>query len=652
MNPISMKEINDSNELRQTENTENYIERPLETNEKVIARITDGIYRQPGSAIRELMINAYDADATWVSVNTDAPRFSQITIEDNGAGMSANTLVHLLNNIGGSAKRSEQGIELGVTSSEDKTLSPQGRKLIGKLGIGLFSVSQLTYSFQIITKTQGDPYRTIAIVKLKQFSEDGKGDGENDVHNTGTYRAWRELASEKDAHGTTIILNAIKPQARNTLKSKQMWEALIKSCTDESSGVLYAPSFHIGYLGDDELFQQEYSHQKRPWSTSDSSRVFSEMVTTVWAELQKDSNVKLSYIFDNYYQMLWKLALSLPLPYVEKDIFYETLEDDWAYLYKLSNEPRGSAELIDDREEGKTIAELSGIELRQQSNTLPFNVKVDGIELFRPIRYRGLPTTQHVIKKPMIFVGSVREEFLGLSDDIQVGPLDFHAYLLWTPKVAPTEHQGVLVRIHDASGTLFDSTFFNYPISEQTRLRQIVCEIFVDQGLEAALNIDRESFNTAHPHTVYLAQWLHSALRQLATAQKKESQRLRNQVRNEEVSRTQGVYCQIVKSANEHRTQGEGIVPEIRFSAKTTDIPIQQPQEISPNEIVQEFDFYMIVKDIPAAEDWKPSPEGLGKLREIAKVLSVYGLFDDLNKSEQTNLLASILGILEADRIG
>ena len=36
----------------------------LATDEKVIARITDGIYRQPGSAIRELLANAYDADAT------------------------------------------------------------------------------------------------------------------------------------------------------------------------------------------------------------------------------------------------------------------------------------------------------------------------------------------------------------------------------------------------------------------------------------------------------------------------------------------------------------------------------------------------------------------------------------------------------------
>ena len=56
----------------------------LRTDERVIARITDGIYRQPASALRELLSNAYDAEATRVIVTTDAPRFSRLIIEDNG----------------------------------------------------------------------------------------------------------------------------------------------------------------------------------------------------------------------------------------------------------------------------------------------------------------------------------------------------------------------------------------------------------------------------------------------------------------------------------------------------------------------------------------------------------------------------------------
>ncbi|MCE9527881.1 MAG: hypothetical protein K8R36_17705, partial [Planctomycetales bacterium] len=52
----------------------------LSTSDRVLRRVTDGIYRQPWSAIRELISNAYDADATEVLIETDAPRFDRIVI--------------------------------------------------------------------------------------------------------------------------------------------------------------------------------------------------------------------------------------------------------------------------------------------------------------------------------------------------------------------------------------------------------------------------------------------------------------------------------------------------------------------------------------------------------------------------------------------
>src|SRR5215467_13424409 len=108
----------------------------LQTNEQVIARVTDGIYRQPASALRELISNAYDADATRVVIKTDRPRFQRIIVEDDGLGMSPDVLAYLLRHIGGSAKRSSIGAGLGVTSQNDPLRSPGGRRLIGKIGIG------------------------------------------------------------------------------------------------------------------------------------------------------------------------------------------------------------------------------------------------------------------------------------------------------------------------------------------------------------------------------------------------------------------------------------------------------------------------------------------------------------------------------------
>ena len=98
---------------------------------------------------------------------------------------------------------------------------------------------------------------------------------------------------------------------------------------------------------------------------------------------------------------------------------------------------------------------------------------IDDLQLARPLVFADLPSTSHAVKKPILFVGRCREEFDGIPRELTGGPLEFEVYLLWAPKIAPTEHQGVLVRVHGSSGTLFDPTFMRYQVSEQTRLRQI-----------------------------------------------------------------------------------------------------------------------------------------------------------------------------------
>ena len=162
-----------------------------------------------------------------------------------------------------------------------------------------------------------------------------------------------------------------------------------------------------------------------------------------------------------------------------------------------------------------------------------FDVFIDDLKLARPIRFRNLPITEHALKHPLVFIGKCEENFSKIEPELSGGPLQFEAYLFWTPKIAPTEHQGSLIRIHGSSGTLFDPTFMRYQVSELTRLRQTTCEIFVSEGLEGALNIDRKSFNNAHPHAVYITKWLHGALRQLATTQKKAASEVRDHTREE-----------------------------------------------------------------------------------------------------------------------
>jgi hypothetical protein len=196
--------------IRASEKSRSPVETMLATDERVLARITDGIYRQPSSALRELISNAYDADATEVVIQTDAPRFAQISIRDDGQGLSPEVLEHLVKHIGGSVKRSDEGQELGVTAKTNRDQSPRGRQLIGKLGIGLFSVAQFTRHFLIITKTEGDKHRTVADITLGSVGGQQKllplkNGGPREIE-TGHARIWREHTTDHTSHGTESIL--------------------------------------------------------------------------------------------------------------------------------------------------------------------------------------------------------------------------------------------------------------------------------------------------------------------------------------------------------------------------------------------------------------------------------------------------------------
>nr|SPS05553.1 conserved protein of unknown function [Candidatus Nitrotoga fabula] len=628
---------------------EHCISTKLMTDERIIARVTDGIYRQPASAIRELISNAYDADATRVVINTDAPRFNRISVEDNGHGMSPEAITHLLYHIGGSAKRSGIGHNLGITAPADPTKSPNGRKLIGKIGIGLFSVSQLTHTFQIITKVKGDDFRTIATVALKQYLDDEvmspTANGQQEFE-SGKVNIWREKALDKGAHGTTIVLTTIRPQARDILRSWEIWSAIEQSESNHDPNdhqVLEPPRFHIGRVnGQDSDLLQKTSGQYSsvPWTEHDEpEEAFKKLVQGVWDEIGlSNPNPQLDRIFDYYLRMVWQLSLAIPLPYIEEHIF-DMPQEEWAEIFMLANSTKGSAKQITP-EKDKKIRNIQ--DFSDSSNAFgQFDVYFDNLKLFRPIKFKNLPTTSHALKKPLVFLGKCNEQFETLPRELSGGPLSFEAYLFWNPKIVPTEHQGVLIRIHGSSGTLFDPTFMRYQVSEQTRLRQITCEIFVREGLDSALNIDRESFNNAHPHSVYIAKWLHSALRQLATAQKRIANVARENLRDENTGVIVSGIKDIAANIWKQETDDQASMP-----------PVIEISENGQKSNVSSIDTYIFDRNSIVPKNTRPN-NGRGeileeKLKAIAQVLASFGLLDAVPKRKQEKLLKAIFEILGA----
>jgi hypothetical protein len=634
--------------IRQSQNGDTVVQTTLQTNEQVIARVTDGIYRQPASAIRELISNAYDADATRVVVKTDAPRFDRITIEDDGNGMSPKVLAHLLYNIGGSAKRSAEGERLGITSKTSSSESPKGRRLIGKIGIGLFSVSQLTHSFQIITKIKGEAYRTVAKVAMRQFSDSevapSHGDGRFE---SGKVTIWREKATDKDKHGTTIVLTSIRPQARDTLRSRDIWAAIEHNeqtaAVDEKQAI-EPPLFHIGRVdASGKLLKKSgKAYWSVPWKKSDKPLdAFRKLVNCVWEQIETGiPNPKLETIFDYYLRMVWQLALAIPLPYVDEHLF-DLPVSGWTKTFEISNKRKASAKEVQGRS-SQTIRSAVGLS-DPKGSVGTFDVFIDELKLARPIQFKNLPMSAHALKHPLVFVGKCDEKFSNIDPELSGGRLQFEAYLFWSPKIAPSEHQGSLIRIHGASGTLFDSTFMRYQIAEIQRLRQITCEIFVSEGLDSALNIDRESFNNAHPHAVFITRWLHEALRQLATVQKKAASEVRVQTREATKDvRVESIQKIVSEVWTAQAKDAAAIPPPIEF------VEDDKPAKRRSGSYVYRRSSVTGRTQAPRAPKERARSEILEeKLKGIAQVLASFNLIDRLTKAEQDALLLAIYKILE-----
>lgn len=626
---------------------DNPVETALRTDQRVIARVTDGIYRKPVSALRELISNAFDADATRVTIQTDAPRFGEIIVTDDGVGMTPAVLARLIHHIGGSAKRSAEGVALGVTDRSDVRLSPGGRYLIGKIGIGLFSVSQLTQRFEIITKTKGDAFRTVASVALRQYADESlaEGSAEGNKFEAGKVAIWREPAIDLDAHGTTIHLSAIRPQARDVLQSRELWNAILRSRSDagDQGPALDPPRFHVGCIDKDGLLGEFRQKLERslPWHEEDSpEQAFSAMVDAVWKEAEsRPGSPRLEALFDEYLRTMWQLSLSIPTAYVECAPFELTLNELHA-AFQLSNGKNGAATRIHGPVD-LPISSISGVRSSEQ-NASDFSVYVDGVRLFRPIKTRGLPPTRAAISRPLLFVGKCREEFARIPRELSTGPLAFTAYLLWSPKIVPKEHQGVLIRVHGASGTGFDSTFMQYQVSELTRLRQIVCEVHVHEGFDSALNIDRESYNQSSPHAVFLARWLHSALRQLATAQKKLAAEIREASRSDAQRGAEEDVFRVARAVWNVERPGDSDGPP----------PVDAQDDSVPSWAdalrVDSSDAEML-----RLTQSRSSPALVAladtKLTAIAQVLHAYSLLDDLTEVQRRRLFSAIRAILVAE---
>jgi hypothetical protein len=605
----------------------------LQVDDRVLARVTDGIYRRPSSAFRELISNAYDADAKSVIIHTDAPRFERIVIKDDGNGMSPETLADLVKHIGGSSKRTKRGKRLMTVDQSDSRLTPKGRRLIGKIGIGLFSVAQLTQHFQIITKREGDDYRTSADVVLKTHTEDLLGGDDEQPFETGSVAITSEPA-EAAAHGTEIILMDVRPQAKALLQSLDRWGRLDDPDEDEAT-VVTAPTFHIGRVKADDP-GSFLELPVLPWARTDSPEArFKKLYHAVREEVRtRKATPNIEESLDQYLGMLWNLSLAVPVRYIDRHPF-ELTADDGIGFFQLTGK-RSGAEPVEP-EPGQTIGAKLGLSSHQDP-VGGFSVNIDGVELLRPVAFDNELLGNSEIGRPLMFFAKVKSGLGAVPSTIGGGALSFEAYFYWNQKITPKENNGVLVRINNASGLLFDKAFLDYQVAELTRLRQLMSEVFITEGLDAALNIDRESFNFSHPHYQYLQKWVHFAVRQTTNRLKGLNKDLLTKRRESAVSAR-------VSALDHHAT---AVWTRLRGANGDSppDVLVLPKDEFEQSAHARKRGVVVLNQDaITTGLNISEIANFNERAVALAQVLSAYGLMSENRYEEQERLISDILTI-------
>lgn len=403
--------------------------------QKIIADISSGLYRSPAAALKELITNAYDADATIVKLTTDAPYFRTIVVSDNGTGMTIEDFLHVVQHIGGSRKRYERN-----------TSSKYQRPLIGRIGIGMLAVAQLGFRFFVTSSVKGSPTRFTAEVNLEPFHKDDaalKSMGkvrDNDEIQIGAVQYIDDIPEEEEAHYTVITIPQVK-------------QGIISDLTNSVRKALGV--------------KEELSIKTKKVSSFDEILDVTRIAKRADAEL------------DGYYYLLWELALLCPINYSQRGLF----------------------------EQGENIRIVEGADQIKLPEVTNFSVFVDGIELKRPQSFPEPKRLGYPSPNPKVYSVEFNEVIAGWR-------LRLSGYIYTEqPHISPEEFKGVHIRIRNVGIGNYDKTWLGYPFDEGPKFGQVTGEIFVEEGLEQALNIDRDSFRETDTHYQALRAFLWEKLR-------------------------------------------------------------------------------------------------------------------------------------------
>jgi hypothetical protein len=414
--------------------------KPIKLSSKTLAHISSGLYRSTANALKELVSNAFDADAHDVRINTNFPEFDVLSCWDGGDAMTKDQFIRLMEGgIGNSLKRVGETLE----ESEPRTTA-QGRPIIGRIGIGMLAIAQVCYEFKVVSHHRASKTAFEAIVNLSPYrSLEVAAEQNKEEYEVGYYKC-EDIKFESRQAGVLIITSDLLPtyteRYREDVERKE-FRKLPKTFTD---------------------FIKEISNSKHRSVTA----------------------------LGDYWRLVWELSLSCPVSYPNDGPFRKELIAEAVSKDSRPTAPR-AVEIIQ--------------ELRDALDQYDFTVTVDGLTLRKPIL---IPYKKAAKIEARVTPIDYDEMIIGL-------PLKFRGYVFTQSSQAiyPREHRGILIRVKNVAIGDYDWTCLNYETVQGFRFDWVSGEVYVEEGLEEALNVDRHSFNEVHPHYLALQKYVHSVLK-------------------------------------------------------------------------------------------------------------------------------------------
>ncbi|ALX05175.1 hypothetical protein AERYTH_10905 [Aeromicrobium erythreum] len=149
------------------------------------------MYSRLPNAVAELVANAYDADATEITVRVVGSGDAQyIVVEDNGHGMSRDDVRNKYLRIG----RNRRGSATTAASESGK------RTVSGKKGLGKLALFGIGHRIEVSTTRKGQTERTLVTMVWEDLIETGDGDYQPDS---------RSEPAEPADHGTSVKVSQL-----------------------------------------------------------------------------------------------------------------------------------------------------------------------------------------------------------------------------------------------------------------------------------------------------------------------------------------------------------------------------------------------------------------------------------------------------------